>query len=66
MQISPTAPAKISLLLLFEFIPVTKAEFSASLLQSLVSHDHMKSSFPKRDKRQIKKKMSSSCHFAVY
>ncbi len=27
---------------------------------------YMKSSFPKRDKRQIKKKMSSSCHFAVY
>ncbi len=26
----------------------------------------MKSSFPKRDKRQIKKKISSSCHFAVY
>ncbi len=27
---------------------------------------YMKSSFPKRDKRQILKKMSSSCHFAVY
>ncbi len=27
---------------------------------------YMKSSFPKRDKRQIKKKMSLSCHFAVY
>ncbi len=27
---------------------------------------YMKSSFPKRDKRQIKKKTSSSCHFAVY
>ncbi len=27
---------------------------------------YMKSSFPKRDKRQINKKMSSSCHFAVY
>ncbi len=27
---------------------------------------HMKSSFPKRDKRQKKKKMSLSCHFAVY
>ncbi len=26
----------------------------------------MKSSFPKRDKRQIIKKMSLSCHFAVY
>ncbi len=26
----------------------------------------MKSSFPKRDKRQMLKKMSSSCHFAVY
>ncbi len=27
---------------------------------------YMKSSFPKRDKRQKKIKMSSSCHFAVY
>ncbi len=27
---------------------------------------HMKSSFPKRDKRQIKLKKISSCHFAVY
>ncbi len=27
---------------------------------------YMKSSFPKRDKRPQKKKMSSSCHFAVY
>ncbi len=27
---------------------------------------YLKSSFPKRDKRQIKKEMSLSCHFAVY
>ncbi len=42
---------------LFSFTPV-----SLNILIDL----HMKSSFPKRDKRQKKKKMSSSCHFAVY
>ncbi len=33
---------------------------------SIFLNVYMKSSFPKRDKRQKKKKMSSSCHFAVY
>ncbi len=41
---------------------------SGKLLKTLFTQFelYMKSSFPKRDKRQIKKKMSSSCHFAVY